>query len=138
MARGHAEIELRVHRHGGQAEQAAARGRIIAVAGLRRMRSVVLVRRAVRMDMRFGVPLRVCVAGGGLMRTCEAELLVGEAVRRVIAGAERHRGRRRNDAQRVEGGDDDRPPSSRRSGQPNKHRTHLCRKILESGRFADV
>ena len=53
----------------------------------------------------------------------QAELLVGQAVRRALARSERNGGRRHDDAQRVQRGDKDRHAPPRRSGQPSKHPT---------------
>lgn len=92
--RGSAEIELRIDRHGGQAEQAAARGRIVVAV----VRAVMMalgmgVRGPGRVDMVLRVRLRLRLAmlvRMGMPRTIgwlvhvQSELLLGETVRRMV------------------------------------------------------
>ena len=127
MARRSAELDLRIDRHRGHAEQPAARGGIaVAVARTGMMGFAMAMPGAVGVDvplhlrMIMSVSTRLRVTDGRLVHM-QAELLLGEAMRGKVACPERGGSGRRQDAQRVQHGDDHRRPSSGRPGHWNKH-----------------
>src|SRR5262249_45353919 len=92
MARGSAEIEFGIDRHGGHAEQPAARGGIVVTILRTGMMTfamavggAVLVHMCLHLRMVVPVSTGLCVTGR--MMHMQAELPLREAMRRMVASA---------------------------------------------------